>query len=123
MDTMVSTASPHKLPAHFFGDEMINILEEVKSMLTKYPVLRDSDERLLANIWKVYVGDLTWVNGEDILKMLAKGELPSYESISRCRRKLQEEIPALRGEKWEARHKNQKVIKKELKEMEVILHD
>ena len=28
MDTMVSTASPHKLPAHFFGDEMINILEE-----------------------------------------------------------------------------------------------
>jgi hypothetical protein len=102
---------------------MINILEEVKSMLTKYPVLRDSDERLLANIWKIYVGDLTWVNGEDILKMLAKGELPSYESISRCRRKLQEEIPTLRGEKWEARHKNQKVIKKELKEMEVILHD
>ena len=54
------------------------------------------------------------MSARDILKRLAKGDLPSYESISRCRRKLQEECPNLRGEKWHERHKRAKVIKEEI---------
>lgn len=90
------------------------LLDEVEKFLKNHKVLRDSDERLMANIWSKYIGinSIEFLNATDILKMLSKGELPSYESISRCRRKLQEEFPNLRGDKWEHR---QAVIKKKVK--------
>ena len=94
--------------------KIFSVLEEVKDFLTKHPALRDSDERLMANIWGKYLGDPSYVNGDDILIMLAKKELPSYESISRCRRKIQQSTPYLRGEKWEKRHKRSKKIRKEI---------
>lgn len=97
--------------------KMFSVLDEVSKFLTKYPLLRDNDERLMANIWNKYLGNIIYINAKDILTMLAKGELPSYESISRCRRKLQELHPNLRGEKWEARHKKQKSVKNELKQI------
>jgi len=46
--------------------------------------------------------------------MLAEGKLPSYESISRCRRKIQEKNPHLRGEKWNERHGRAKEIRREI---------
>ena len=70
--------------------KIFSVLEEVREFLIKHPVLRDSDERLMANIWAKHLGDPSYVNGDDILKMLANKELPSYESISRCRRKIQQ---------------------------------
>ena len=90
------------------------LLDEVEQFLNDHKVLRDSDERLMANIWAKYIGidSVKFLDATDILKMLSKGELPSYESISRCRRKLQEEFPNLRGDKWEHR---QAVIKKKVK--------
>ena len=94
--------------------QLFSVIDEVEKFLTKYTVLRDDDEKLMANMWNKHLGDITYVNGEDILKMLANHELPSYESISRCRRKLQEECPNLRGEKWHERHKRAKVIKEEI---------
>jgi hypothetical protein len=39
----------------------------------------------------------------------------SSESITRCRRKLQEEHTYLRGEKWAERHRIQEDVKEELK--------
>ena len=68
--------------------KLFSVIDEVEKFLTQYPVLRDNDEKLMANIWNKHLGDMIYVNGEDILKMLANHELPSYESISRCRRKL-----------------------------------
>ena len=94
--------------------KIFSVLEEVKGFLIKYPILRDSDERLMANIWAKHLGDPSYVNGTDILRMLARKELPSYESISRCRRKIQQSTPYLRGEKWEKRHKRSKEIRKEI---------
>ena len=94
------------------------LIDEIEIFLKKDKGLRDSDERLMANIWAKHIGlnILNLLNATDILKMLAKGDLPSYESISRCRRKLQQESPELRGSKWEGRQVNaQKDIKKELK--------
>ena len=46
--------------------------------------------------------------------MLAKHKLPSYESVSRCRRKIQELKPELRGKKWVQRHKRADKIRKEI---------
>ena len=94
------------------------LVDEIETFLINHKALRDSDERLMANIWGKYIGmdSVKFLNANDILKMLSKGELPSYESISRCRRKLQQSIPKLRGDKWEDRQAMQKKGKKEIKE-------
>jgi len=104
-------------------DKMSNILVSVTHFLTKYSSLRDSDERLAANIWYSRIDNIENLNAKDLLSMFAKGKLPSYESISRCRRKVQESNPELRGLKWESRHKQQKKVKNEIKELEVLMND
>ena len=97
-------------------EKLFGIIDEVEKFLTKYPELRDNDEKLMANIWWNYVsfniGESA--SGKALLSMLAEGKLPSYESISRCRRKLQEECPHLRGDKWHERHKRADNIRKEI---------
>ena len=94
--------------------KLFSVIDEVEKFLIKHPPLRDDDERLMANIWNLHIGDIEYINGKDILHMLASHELPSYESISRCRRKIQEIKPHLRGEKWAERHKRAKEIRKEI---------
>ena len=103
--------------------KMLNILPSVKRLLTQVPRLRDSDEKLMATVWFKHIGEdkvnnLTAIN---LLQKLADRELPSYESISRCRRKIQEEIPELRGEKWKERHDAEEAVKAEIKQMEIAL--
>jgi|TARA_R100000501_G_C2607894_1_gene103183 hypothetical protein len=94
--------------------KLFSMIEEVERFLTKYPILRDDDERLMANIWNSHIGNLEDVDGKEILHMLANHKLPSYESISRCRRKIQEKNPHLRGEKWNERHGRASKIRKEI---------
>lgn len=98
----------------YIKDTTINI---VKDLITKHPHLRDNDNKLLANVWYQSVTPLQeeWL---DFLALIANGELPSSESIRRCRQKLQELNPKLRGELWDKRHKMQIQIKQELKDME-----
>ena len=94
--------------------KLFSVVDDVELFLTKYPSLRDDDERLMANIWHSHIGNLEDVDAKEILHMLANHELPSYESISRCRRKIQEINPNLRGEKWNERHKRSQKIRKEI---------
>ena len=98
----------------YIKDQTINI---VKDLITKHPHLRDNDNKLLANVWYQSVTPLQeeWL---DFLALIANGELPSSESIRRCRQKLQELNPELRGELWDRRHKMQIQVKQELKDME-----
>ena len=101
---------------------MKNMLDKVINLLTKHHSLRDSDERLTANIWYNHTKNVKTIDALTLLSRFAEGKLPSYESISRCRRKIQEEKPELRGKKWEKRHSKQKIIKKQIKEMGAILN-
>ena len=99
---------------------IFKLIDEIEVFIKKHKVLRDSDDKLMANIWAKYLGNVESFNAKDILTMLGKSELPSYESISRCRRKLQEEFPELRGEKWLKRHeKTQKEVKQEVKDITI----
>ena len=70
----------------------------VKDLLTKYPDLRDSDRKLIwAVCWKK---QLIQVNEEKMLsRMLYMNFLqaPSFESITRARRKVQELHPELQS--------------------------
>ena len=97
---------------------MLKILPEIKALLQRYPHLRDSDEKLMANIWYRRIPNIAKQSALNVLGMLSNKKLPSYESISRCRRKLQEEIPSLRGEMYNLRHKRTEEVKEEIKEME-----
>ena len=91
--------------------------DTIRKILLEKPHLRDNDNKLLANVWYQSVTPLQeeWL---DFLALIANGELPSSESIMRCRRKLQELNPELRGELWDKRHKMQIQVKQELKDME-----
>jgi len=101
---------------------MKNMLNKVVNLLTEHPSLRDSDERLAANIWYNNIKNVDEIDAITLLSQFAEGRLPSYESISRCRRKIQEEKPELRGKKWAKRHSKQKIIKEQIKEIGAILN-
>ena len=94
--------------------QLFSVIDEVEKMLIKHPPLRDDDERLMANIWNLHIGYIEYLNGKDVLYLLANHQLPSYESISRCRRKLQEVQPRLRGKKWYERHNRAGKIRREI---------
>ena len=103
--------------------KMSNVLPSVKRLLTQTPSLRDSDERLMATIWFRDIGEdkVRELSAINLLQKLADGKLPSYESISRCRRKIQEEVPELRGEKWKERHDAEEEVIAEIRQMEIDL--
>lgn len=87
-------------------------------MLTNKPLLRDSDDKLVANFWyKEIVNeglDPKNMTGQEILQRFADGKLTKPESIMRVRRKLQEEFPELRGKLWAERHKEKDKVVKQL---------
>lgn len=97
--------------------------ELITKLLTERPYLRDNDNALIAEIWKEELLEIERAkpksilsNNLGVLNYLGGGDLTSSESITRCRRKIQQENPALRGEKYNARHKGQEEVKQELKD-------
>ena len=97
-------------------EKLFQMMNSVEELLLNWTSIRDNDNKLTANIWGMYLGEeeLDKMTGRELLQAISHGGLPSYESISRCRRKLQEEFPHLRGHKWEGRHKRAAKIRKEI---------
>lgn len=84
--------------------------------LEKFERCRESDTRLVATIWKHHIKpDLAKMTAEDLLQKLADNDLPSFESIGRMRRKLQEQRPELRGKNYVNRQQEEKKVIEELK--------
>lgn len=92
-----------------------NYKKIVTELLTKYPELRDSDDRLLANIWNLEVKDQAGLDCLDFLRLVAQKKISSPFAISRARRKIQETDSSLRGRKWKERHAHQGDIIHEIK--------
>ena len=90
----------------------LSIKEKVFDLLTRFPHLRDSDEKLCSNIWHSRIA--SGISAHEFLAIYADGKLPSSESITRCRRKIQEEHPELRGQFYQERQAKQEPIKEEL---------
>ena len=95
-----------------------NLQETVESILENDVKSRDNDMRLIALIWhkELIRGDLKDLY-YPFLRKVAENKLTNFESISRCRRKLQEIQPDLRGEKYIERHKRQEEMKDDLERM------
>jgi hypothetical protein len=90
----------------------------VQSLLTQYPLLRDSDSALLAYVWaralKAMNRDLDHLDARGLLSIIAAGKMPAMESVTRSRRKLQEENPELRGQRYDQRQRQTTKVKEEL---------
>jgi len=89
--------------------------DKVKLLLEKTPHLRDDDFRLIANFYYFESPhNLLKISALDFLHDFAEGKHTSPESIRRCRQKLQEDYPELRGKLWEEKQQSGKEMRKEV---------
>lgn len=89
---------------------MINEIKKmyplVKEILEKYPVTRDNYHILLLEIWARQKPSLTDPDTpfrSGFAREFANGEFASVLSVTRARRKVQEEHPHLRGSTYKVR--------------------
>jgi hypothetical protein len=83
----------------------------VKSILETDIEARDNDRILCVKYWAKELGS----NPQEwFLHLYSIGELTNHDTITRIRRKVQEENEHLRGNKYKARMENQKVVQREL---------
>lgn len=92
-------------------NKILNTTKLVKTILTEKPETRDDDNLLwleaLRSATKDFkygskMADLTLAY---VLKSIHSLGLPSFETVSRARRKLQEKYPELRGSEEARRHR------------------
>lgn len=86
---------------------------------------RDDDNILYALILdykKVFERNKNYT-GHEVLKILAYGNHVGFDSVARCRRKLQEENEDLRGKKFMRRQAHAKTVKKEIKQYNFLKND
>ena len=95
----------------------------IQRMLFNQERLRDSDELLIATLWRNEFPDCHEISAYVMLGRIARGEVSSPESIRRCRQKIQEEIPELRGHKYNKRHNYQEPWKQQVRELESPLQE
>jgi hypothetical protein len=94
------------------------LMEKIRVYLSLHPETRDCDRTLTTLIW---TGELNKFSDEYIptslqtfLRSYRDGKLTSSDSITRARRKLQEEDKTLRGEKWYIRKRLQEQFKQKV---------
>jgi hypothetical protein len=97
---------------------MKNLEYTVTDILRKNPKACDDDHILAGAVWIRELGgsDIAREMGLwEFLRLFMSHEVANFESIVRCRRKVQELNEELRGTKYETRHNRQEDVKKELK--------
>lgn len=97
---------------------IFKVKDRVKALLSQIPTLRDNDQSLIAWVWRgeLQEAGLSSENIDLILSVIAKGKITPAETITRCRRKIQELHPELRGSEYVSRKQRQEPVKTELKE-------
>lgn len=92
--------------------DYVKVQDRVLFLLQKYPELRDSD-KLLWLAYNCHFNNLKEVSltgkYEALKAWLLREEVPVFESLSRARRKIQEEKPYLAGEKAKRLQESKKV--------------
>lgn len=82
----------------------------VKKLLTNYAHLRDSDQKLVANIW-YYELNGAELSAKEFIGLIANKKLTNYDSITRARRKVQEEFEELRGSNYTKRKEQESEVR------------
>jgi hypothetical protein len=93
----------------------------VKLLLINYPRLRDSDEKLIANIWADDVSNkqkkIEELTAKDFILLFTQKCLTHPESIRRVRQSLQAKYKDLRGHLYNLRLNNQENVKADLNDV------
>ena len=98
-------------------DKMKKIKQDIKNLLIQDKRYRDDDALLVCRFYYNKCGGeeaFKTMSAINLLNLLAKKSLPFPDSITRVRRKLQEQEPELRGEKWEERHSLEEETSKDI---------
>ncbi len=82
--------------------EITNNYEKIKRLLEIKPKYRDDYNALLSRVWYDEMQNKS-LSAIDFLHLLNNKQLSHPESIMRCRRKIQEEHPHLRGKTYKQR--------------------
>ena len=83
-------------------NQIKNIKDKVQFLISRNPELRDSDKKLWLAYMVHYEGLKNIIYDEayyDFVNLIMCKSTPSFESLSRARRKVQEEYPHLAGDK------------------------
>jgi len=87
------------------------LADKINDVLETIPETRDDDHLLIGYVYnRFYKLDKTNTFGS-VVKMVGRGELPAFESITRCRRKIQEQ-----GLHLGAKRKIRKEVEEDVKE-------
>jgi hypothetical protein len=100
--------------------KMKSIKEDVRELLELKKEYRDSDSRLITAFYYRKFGGKRYFNDKtalDFLRALASGKFPLPDTITRVRRKLQEQNPSLRGDSYKTRQLYRSDVKKEIKHL------
>ena len=80
-------------------EDLIKAHDRVRYLLEKYPQCRDSDKELWLAYNVIFNNLKENMTSYEVFRLWLKNpETPVFESLSRCRRKIQEKEPHLRGE-------------------------
>lgn len=90
----VATSHLHDTKRRDAAQELSTISGIVEALLRESPATRASDKLLIVSVYDRY-----GVLYEPFYKVMARNDLPSFETITRCRRKVQEEHEELRAVK------------------------
>lgn len=80
-------------------------IENVKGILETYPVARDNDFVLYYHVLMSVGVSPKGISARELLIGMSMRKFPHFDSITRVRRKLQEEHLHLRGKRWFERHR------------------
>lgn len=78
-------------------DGLIVLKNLITFLLRTEPSLRDSDSKLIQRVYEIYRVDVYNNSFSDVIYRIEKSEIPNFESIRRCRQKVQEENPNLKS--------------------------
>lgn len=87
---------------------MVRIADRVNTIMVEHPETRDNDWLLILAYLCFYhglkkeIGAIAYIA---LKKLIIDSGIPTGESITRARRKLQETYPTLRGLSYQKRHK------------------
>lgn len=91
--------------------------KKVTKILKKFPHTRDNDMALISIVWNYELGGkekTEEMTGFDCLCKVARKELSNPVSLWRCRQKIQQENPDLRGKNYKERQKHSKNVKSQI---------
>jgi hypothetical protein len=94
--------------------QLIKVQDSVKFLLEAYPKLRDNDVRLVASYYYNNIANINQMSAIELLEVMVNGNLPSPDTITRARRKIQEKHPELRGVKYEEKQKFEKQVRENI---------